>query len=147
NGRFPDDDDWFSDSGDNWVPRPEWLHPDCRSVCAAVELGACCKYPDYPVVRVAADLADRADRIVNRLGEENCAAHEAELARCFRKIPGLLAQIHAVLPGLHQTARAQLLCPVGTLAGALDQACGGGCPWACGHPGTSDRRDSFSPII
>lgn len=146
-----EDEDWLAEEDEDWLPRPEWLHPDCRSVCAALDLGACCKYPDNPVVRVAVDLADFADRVVSRLGETGreagCAECGAELARCFRKIPGLLAQIHAVLPRLSQTARAQLLCPVGTLASALDQACGGGCPWGCGHPGTSDRRDDFRPII
>lgn len=151
-GDFFDDEGWFpgdedDDDEEDWLVRPEWLHPECRSVCSALDLGTCCKYPDNPLVRVAADLADAADRAVGRLDDVNCAQAGAELARWFRMIPGLLAQIHAVLPRLNQTAQAQLLCPVGTLASALDQACGDGCPWGCGHAGTRDRRGDFSPMI
>lgn len=152
-----DDDDYFFDESDDeddagddedWMPRPEWLHPECRNVCSALDLGTCCKYPDNPLVGVAVDLAGTADRAVGRLGEVSCAEAGAELARCFRMIPGLLAQIHAVLPRLNQTARAQLLCPVGTLASALDQACGDdGCPWGCDDPAVPDRREGFRPMI
>jgi hypothetical protein len=144
-----DDDDGFfdDDEEEDWLPRPEWLHPDCRSVCSALDLGTCCKYPDNPLVRVAVDLAGSADRAAGLLGEVSCADAAAELAACFRLIPGLLAQIHAVLPRLNQTARAQLLCPVGTLASALDQACGDGCPWGCDDPATPDRREHFRPMI
>lgn len=130
-----------------WLLRPQWLHPDCRNACAALELGTCCKYPDNPLVRVAVDLAGSADRAAGLLGEVSCADAAAELAACFRLIPGLLAQIHAVLPRLNQTARAQLLCPVGTLASALDQACGDGCPWGCDDPAAPDRREYFRPMI
>jgi hypothetical protein len=147
---FYDDEDCFfgnDKEDDDWMPRPEWLHPGCRSVREALDLGTCCMYPDNPLVRVAGDLADSADRAVGRLGEVGCAEAGAELARCFRMIPGLLAQIHAVLPRLNQTARAQLLCPVGTLASALDQACGDGCPWGCGDPAVPDRREAFRPLI
>lgn len=153
---FPDDDDedWFprndefaEDDEEAWLPRPEWLHPECRSVCAALDLGTCCKYPDNPLVRVATDLAGSADRAAGRLGGDGCAESGAELARWFRMIPGLLAQIHAVLPRLNQTARAQLLCPVGTLTSALEAACGDGCPWGCAHSGARDRREDFSPMI
>lgn len=146
-----DDGSWDGESDeegdDDWMPRPEWLHPECRSVCSALDLGTCCKYPDNPLVRVAVDLACSADLAVGRLGEISCVEAAAALARCFRMIPGLLAQIHAVLPRLNRTARAQLLCPVGTLASALDQACGGGCPWGCGDPAVPDRRDAFAPMI
>ena len=144
-GEDEDDDD--GDGEDDWEPRPEWLHPDCRSVCFALELGTCCQYPDNPLVRIAADLAGSADRAAGRLGEDSCAESGPELTRCFRMIPGLLAQIHAVLPRLSRTARAQLLCPVGTLASALDQACGDGCPWGCDDPAVPDRRDDFRAMI
>lgn len=153
-GDEDEDDDYpFNDAGDaeddeDWILRPEWLHPDCRDVCSALDLGTCCLYPDNPLVAVAVDLADAADRAVARLGEVSCAHAGAELARCFRMIPGLLAQVHAMLPRLNQTARAQLLCPVGTLASALDQACGDdGCPWGCDDPALPDRRDVFRPMI
>jgi hypothetical protein len=114
--RFDDDDDEFDDffgyDDDDWEPRPDWLHPDCRSVCLALELGTCCRYPDNPLVRVAADLADAV-----------CAAPAgAELTRQSRLVPGLLAQVHAILPRLTARALAQLRCPVGLLAGALDDA-------------------------
>ena len=71
---------------------------------------------------------------------EDCAGPAAELARLFSAVPGLLAQVHAILPRLNATAIAQLLCPVGRLAGALDQACAYGCPWACRDRGVPDRR-------
>lgn len=140
---FPGDED----EGDYWLPRPEWLHPDCRNVCSALELGTCCKYPDNPLVRVAVELADATERVIGRLGEVSCARSGAELAGRFQQIPGLLAQVHALLPRLSQTARAQLLCPVGALAGALDAACGDGCPWACDDPAAEDPRAHFRVMI
>ncbi|MFZ0163585.1 MAG: hypothetical protein WAL12_08380, partial [Trebonia sp.] len=146
-----------------WLLRPQWLHPDCRDACAALELGTCCKYPDNPLVRVAVDLAESVDRTLGRFGavgavipgdesgnsasedsasgssaSEDCAGPAAELARLFSAVPGLLAQVHAILPRLNATAIAQLLCPVGRLAGALDQACAYGCPWACRDRGVPD---------
>jgi hypothetical protein len=130
-----------------WLLRPQWLHPDCRNACAALELGTCCKYPDNPLVRVAVDLAESVDRTLGRFGAVgavgatgDCAGPAAELARLFSAVPGLLAQVHAILPRLNATAIAQLLCPVGRLAGALDQACAYGCPWACRDRGVPDRR-------
>lgn len=150
-GGVAGDDDGFGDDDDDgtedWFPRPEWLHPDCRSVCSALELGTCCKYPDNPLVRVAVELADAVEQTVTRLGEVSCARSGAELAGRFQQIPGLLAQIHALLPRLTQTARAQLLCPVGALAGALDAACGDGCPWGCDDPAPDDPREHFRVMI
>ncbi|MFY9668822.1 MAG: hypothetical protein WAK44_12830 [Trebonia sp.] len=167
-------DDEFGDTGTDdiddiedeiaWLLRPQWLHPDCRNACAALELGTCCKYPDNPLVRVAVDLAESVDRTLGRFGAVgavipgdesgnsasedsasgdgagDCAGPAAELARLFSAVPGLLAQVHAILPRLNATAIAQLLCPVGRLAGALDQACAYGCPWACRDRGVPDRR-------
>jgi hypothetical protein len=144
-------EDFFGGDGDGeeeeWLPRPEWLHPQCRNVCSALELGTCCGYPDASLVRLAVRLADSADRAVGRLGELPCDEAAAELAGCFRMIPGLLAQIHAVLPSLGRTARAQLLCPVGRLAGALDAACGDGCPWGCAEGAVPDRREEFRALL
>jgi hypothetical protein len=168
-----------------WLLRPQWLHPDCRNACAALELGTCCKYPDNPLVRVAVDLAESVDRTLGRFGAVgavipggasedsasedsasedsasedsasgdsasgdsagDCAGPAAELARLFSAVPGLLAQVHAILPRLNATAIAQLLCPVGRLAGALDQACAYGCPWACRDRGIPDRRAGLEPL-
>jgi hypothetical protein len=145
-----------------WLLRPQWLHPDCRNACAALELGTCCKYPDNPLVRVAVDLAESVDRTLGRFGAVipgdasgdsasgdcagDCAGPAAELARLFSAVPGLLAQVHAILPRLNATAIAQLLCPVGRLAGALDQACAYGCPWACRDRGVPDRRAGLEPL-
>ena len=146
-----------------WLLRPRWLHPDCRDVCNALELGTCCKYPDNPLVRVAVDLAGSIEENLGRFGEGagvstgdgagagdeaggGCAGTASELARLFRSVPGLLAQVHAILPRLNQTAAAQLLCPVGSLAGALEQACGYGCPWACHDPDVPDRRAELEPL-
>jgi hypothetical protein len=134
-----------------WLLRPRWLHPECRDVCTALDLGTCCMYPDNPLVRVAVDLAGSVERTLGNFGEGagaagGCAATAAELARLFRSVPGLLAQVHAILPRLNATAVAQLLCPVGRLAGALDQACGYGCPWACHDPAVPDRRAELEPL-
>jgi hypothetical protein len=143
-----------------WLLRPQWLHPDCRNACAALELGTCCKYPDNPLVRVAVDLAESVDRTLRGFGAVDavipggtsgnctgdCAGPAAELARLFSAVPGLLAQVHAILPRLNATAIAQLLCPVGRLAGALDQACAYGCPWACRDPSVPDRRAGLEPL-
>jgi hypothetical protein len=112
-----------------------------------LNLGTCCLYPDNPLVRIAVDLAESVARAVNRLGDVGCDDAALELARWFRMIPGLLAQIHAILTRLNQTALSQLLCPVGTLASALDQSCGGGCPWGCDDPAEPDRRAEFQPLI
>jgi hypothetical protein len=127
--------------------RPRWLHPDCPNVCTALELGTCCKYPDNPLVRVAVELADSVDRTRGRLGGGDCAGPAAELSRLFTYVPGLLAQVHAILPRLNGTAVAQLLCPVDRLASALDQACAHGCPWACHDPGVPGRRAEFEPLL
>jgi hypothetical protein len=155
-------DDEFGDTGSGdiedeiaWLLRPQWLHPDCRNACAALELGTCCKYPDNPLVRVAVDLAESVDRTLRGFGAipadgaGDCAGPAAELARLFSAVPGLLAQVHAILPRLNPTAIAQLLCPVSRLAGALDQACAYGCPWACRDPSVPDRRGrraGFEPL-
>lgn len=113
------EDAWDEDAvEDGWLPRPRWLHPDCVNVCTALELGTCCKYPDNPLVRVAVDLASA----VEAAGREADGAP----ARLFAFVPGLLAQVHAILPRLNPTAVAQLGCPVGRLAGALDEAPGQG---------------------
>lgn len=126
-----EEDDWFDDDDEQdereW--RPDWLHPDCRDVCTALDLGTCCGYPDDPLVRAAVDLADAVERTVSRLGRDGCGGDDgsgadAGLPRLFRLIPGLLAQIHAIMPRLNKTAVAQLLCPVGRLGSALDQASG-----------------------
>lgn len=150
-----DDDDHFDDDDeeeeDDWWLRPEWLrpqwlHPDCLNACLAAELGTCCKYPDNPLVRAAVDLAGSVGQALDRLGRDDCAGTAVELARLFRFIPGLLAQVHAILPRLNATAVAQFRCPVGRLAAALDQVCAAGCPWACGAPAVPDRRAEFEPL-
>ena len=144
-----DDDEFFGyedDDDEGWVPRPEWLHPDCRSVCLALELGTCCKYPDNPLVRVAVELADGVDRALRRAADEDgelpdTGLPDVELTRQFRLVPGLLAQIHAILPRLNKTALAQLLCPTGMLADALDQARAQG-----GRP-ESASASALTPVI
>jgi hypothetical protein len=148
-GLYSFGDDFFDDDDDDFDGqfRPDWLHPDCRNVCSALNLGTCCLYPDNPLVRIAVDLAESVARTVNRLADVGCDTAALELARWFRLVPGLLAQIHAILPRLNQTALSQLLCPVGTLASALDQSCGNGCPWGCDNPAKPDRRAEFEPLI
>jgi hypothetical protein len=138
---FADDED----EEEAWWLRPEWLHPGCRNVCFALEVGTCCKYPDNPLVRVAVDLAESVDVLIGRL-DGDCAETGTELARTLWLIPGLLAQVHAILPRLNKSALTQLLCPVGRLASALHQVCGGGCPWGCGDPAVPDRRAEFVPL-
>lgn len=151
-GEFCDGEELYDDEEDLGADdcgadlRPEWLHPDCRDVCSALERGTCCKYPAGPVVRIAVALVDAVARAESRLGGMDCQQAGAELGRCFRELLGLLAQIHATVAQLNQKALAQLLCPVGTLAGALDRACGDGCPWGCEHPAVPDRRVEFSPL-
>lgn len=125
---------------------PQWLHPDCPDPCTALDLGTCCKYPTEPVVRRAVELADSVERTLSRAGREQCAVVAAGLARLFLSVPAVLAQVHAVLPSVSETAAAQLLCPVGRLSGALDQACAYGCPWACDDPEVPDRRAEFEPL-
>ena len=152
-GEFGDEDTDDIEDEIAWLLRPQWLHPDCRNACAALELGTCCKYPDNPLVRVAVDLAESVDRTLRGFGavgasgaSGDCAGPAAELARLFSAVPGLLAQVHAILPRLNPTAVAQLLCPVGRLASALDQACVYGCPWACRDAAVPDRRAGLEPL-
>jgi hypothetical protein len=110
------DDEYFLDQEDaeedDW-PRPAWLPPDCLGVGFALDMGTCCKNPDNRLVGVAVDLADLVDLSLRRLGNVECEGPDAELAYRLKLIPGLLAQIHAILPRLNPTAVAQLLCPVG----------------------------------
>jgi len=152
-GEFGDEDTDDIEDEIAWLLRPRWLHPDCRNACVALELGTCCKYPDNPLVRVAVDLAESVDRTLGRFdavgaggASGDCAGPAAELARLFSAVPGLLAQVHAILPRLNPTAVAQLLCPVGRLASALDQACAYGCPWACRDAAVPDRRAGLEPL-
>ena len=126
----PDDfDDEFNDAGfldagdDEWLTRPEWLPADCQNVGFALEVATCCKNPDNPLVGCAVDLADLVDVALGRLVGFDCKSPAAELAYLLKLIPGLLAQIHAILPRLNPTALAQLICPIGRLANAVDQAC------------------------
>src|SRR6516165_6560204 len=109
-----DDEDDEGDEDDDWHLRPEWLHADCVDPCAALDLGTCCKYPVSPLVRRALELADSADRVLGEAGPGT-----GDLTRLLRSVPGLLAQVHAVLPGLDRTSAAQLTCPVGRLASSL----------------------------
>jgi hypothetical protein len=156
-GYFPSDDEDDLDEEDRydiqeeiaWLLWPRWLHPDCSNVCTALELGTCCKYPDNPLVRVAVELADSVARTLGRfaaaggVGEDSadCAGTAAELGRLLAAVPGLLAQVHAILPRLNATAVAQLLCPVDRLSGAVEQAC------ACHDPGVPGRRAEFEPLL
>lgn len=105
---------YFDDEEDDWRLRPEWLHADCVDPCAALDLGTCCKYPVGPLVRRALELADSVDRVLREAGPG-----AGDLTRLLRSVPGLLAQVHAVLPSLDRTSAAQLTCPVGRLAGSL----------------------------
>lgn len=141
-----DDDEFCFDDEDDEYPRPEWLHPDCVNPCLALDLGTCCKDPANPVVRRAVELADAVDRTLMRFDRGECASAADALARLLESVPALLAQVHAVLPGMDATAVAQLLCPVGRMAAALDQVCLAGCPWACGDPDVPDRRAEFEPL-
>lgn len=141
-----DDEFYIDDEDDDECLRPEWLHPDCVNPCLALELGTCCKDPANPVGRRAVELADAVDRTLGQLDRGECGPAAAALARLLESVPALLAQVHAVLPGMDATAVAQLLCPVGRLGGALDQVCLAGCPWACGDPGVPDRRAEFEPL-
>jgi hypothetical protein len=142
-GEYSLDED--NDEEDRW-PRPEWLPADCLNAGFALEVATCCKNPDNPLVACAVDLADLVDLALGRLVGFNCESPAAELGYRLKLIPGLLAQIHAILPRLNPTALAQLICPIGRLANAVDQACLYGCPWACGDSDISDRRSEFGQL-
>jgi hypothetical protein len=152
-GAFGDDEDdgcFFDEEEDGrapaWRRRPPWLHADCLNVCTALELGTCCKYPDNPLVQCAPELAESVDRTLRRFEGGDCTRAAAELTRQLSCVPGLLAQIHAILPRLNRTAVAQFLCPVGRLGAAVDQVRSYGCPWACDDPEIPDRRAEFEHL-
>jgi hypothetical protein len=92
------------------------------------------------------DLADLVDLSFRRLGNVECAGPDAELAYRLKLIPGLLAQIHAILPRLNPTAVAQLLCPVGRLANAIDRVCTHSCPCACEDADTPKLRPEYAHL-
>jgi hypothetical protein len=139
------DDELSLDDGEDYR-RPPWLPADCVSVCFALDLGSCCKRPDNPLVGCAVDLADLVGQARRRVGGGDCARPAAELGYRLKLIPGLLAQVHAILPRLNPTAAAQLLCPLGRLADVIDQVTADGCPWACGDPDVGDRRAEFAQL-
>ena len=139
-----DDDDeeededvfYFDDEEDDWRLRPQWLHADCVDPCAALDLGTCCKYPVSPLVRRALELADSLDRVLREAGRE-AGPGAGDLMRLLRSVPGLLAQIHAVLPSLDRTSAAQLTCPVGRLASFLGP----------GGPRDGARSEALRPLV
>ena len=143
------DDEYFlddyDDEEDDW-PRPAWLHPGCLNVGFAVDVGTCCKSPDNRLVGVAVDLADLVDLSLRRLENVECEGPDAELAYRLKLIPGLLAQIHAILPRLNPTAVAQLLCPVGRLADATDRVCTYSCPCACEDADRPKPRPEYAHL-
>ena len=140
-GGDDDDDDnedvfYFDDEEDDWRLRPEWLHADCVDPCAALDLGTCCKYPVSPLVRRALELADSVDRVLGEAGRE-AGPGAGDLTRLLRSVPGLLAQVHAVLPSLDRTSAAQLTCPVGRLASFLGP----------GGPRDGARSEALRPLV
>jgi hypothetical protein len=145
-----DDDEFFrydDDEEDEKDWSPEWLHPDCLNVCLAMETSTCCKFPAGALVKKVTELADDIDRVRGRLGGLECAGPARELELLLAGLPELLAEVRAAIPGAEITTVKQLLCPVGRLAGALDDACDyGECPYACGDPDVPDRRAEIAPI-
>jgi hypothetical protein len=144
-----DEDDYFryDDEEDEDWSRPEWLHPDCLSVCMALETGTCCKFPATALVKRVADLTDDVYRVRPRPGGHECAGPARDLELVLASLPGLLAEVGAAVPAAGMTTVKQLLCPLGRLECALDEACDyGGCPWACGDPDVPDRRTEIAPI-
>lgn len=125
---------------------PDWPGADCADPCTALNLGRCCKYPADPLIRRAAEVADAVHRTLSRAGQGECALMAAQTSRLLLSVYGLLAQMHAVLPNVSRATAAQLLCPVGRLAGAVDAIRAQGCPWACGDPAVPDRRPDFAPL-
>ncbi len=146
-----EDDDYFYDGRYGYRGlRPEWMHPDCADPCAALEQGTCCKYPADVLVRRALDLAEAVDRAHRAFDydEGDCVPTARELARLFESVPGLVAQIMAVLPSVDKTVGAQLLCPIGRLnLVSLELAGRSGCPWACTEHGAPDRRPALAPLV
>jgi hypothetical protein len=156
-GCFEDDDDYYYDDHyGEWLPRPEWMHPECVDPNSAVEHGTCCKYPVLPLVRQALDLADAVDGTLTafdlRNGDGDCPQAAGELARLLESVPGLIAEVREALPDGSrtygsQTVAAQLLCPVGRLGLlVLELSLRSGCPWACGGHGAPDRRAGIAPL-
>jgi hypothetical protein len=126
----------LDDDGDDLFDNP----------CTALDLQMCCTYPAQPIVQRAMEVADTVDQAVRGSGRDECAPLAAELASLIRPVPGLLAQIHAVLPTAGKATAAQLLCPVGRLAGALDQLCTDDCRSACADPVHPGQRPEFAAI-
>jgi len=115
--------------------------------CVARGLETCCRLSAEPLVRCAVNVADSVDRTVCRADEGQCAAAAAELTRLLAVVSGLLAQVHAVVPGISRTDAVRLLCPLGRLSVAMNQFRAHGCPWACGHPeGVPDRLAELEPL-
>jgi hypothetical protein len=147
------EDDYFYDDPYRYpASRPEWMHPDCVNPEAAMEHGACCKYPADVLVRRALDLAEAVDGALRVFddgdgGERDCVQAARELARLFDSVPGLVAELKGVLPGADKIVAAQLVCPIGRLyLVSLELARRPGCPWACDDHGAPDRRPALAPL-
>lgn len=148
--RYEDDEYFYNDRYGVWELRPEWMHPDCVDPRAAIDHGTCCKYPMDELVRRTLDLTEAIDRTLGEFDDGNgdCARTARELARLLEPVPGLVAEIHAALPGGDPTIAAQLLCPIGRLILlGLELAGRSGCPWACDDHGTPDRREEIAPLV
>jgi hypothetical protein len=137
------DGDFFDDEDYDYLADEDDEDDDC----VALGLQTCCRLSAEPLVRCAVNVADSADRTVCRASEGQCAAVAAELPRLLAVVSGLLAQVHAVVPGMGRTDAVRLCCPLGRLSAALSQFRALGCPWACGHPdGAPDRRAELEPL-
>ena len=113
--------------------------------CLAKGLDICCRLSAHPLVRCAVDVAYSIDRAIGRAAAGDSSAAAAELTRVLAAVSGLLAQVHAVVPGISRMDAVRLLCPLGSVSAALNQF--GGCPWAPGHPeGVPGRRAELEPL-
>jgi hypothetical protein len=129
-GTLPGDDEdeyEYDDLYDDWDDekyRPTWMHPDCESACLALEMGTCCKYPATEMVRQFDDLAGRIGHAV-RWTENGADPAEgiAELTQLTGPVSAALATLTARIPALRKPEVLQLICPVGRIDGAFDDAC------------------------
>jgi hypothetical protein len=141
---------WYGGSGyeggfDQWITWPDWLNPCCQDRYSALDAGRCCRDSRSTVIRLALNLADMGQEMLDMLdrgkhGERDCVSAAADFSPLVDTVPQFVAAIKEAVTGAERPLAVQLGCAldrVSLFVGRLAKP--GRCPWRCGTHGHPDR--------